>query len=430
MTETNRNLLRFIDASPTAWHACANLVSRLREERYEELRETEDWTLRPGGRYYVCRNGSSLIAFRVPEREFPGFLMMAAHSDSPLFKLRGKPDSPSAGAYVRLSVERYGSMLCAPWLDRPLSVAGRVTVREDGKLVTKLVNIQRDLALIPNLAIHMDSTANDGRKYDIKVDMLPLFGSEKAAGRMEAIAAEAAGVEAEDLVSTDLYLYPRTPGVCFGADEEYVAAPRLDDLQCVFGCFEGFLSAQPGKNAPLLCIFDNEEVGSTTKQGANSDFLVDTLWRICEALGRDFYRSVSSSFMVSADNAHAVHPNHPEYADSQDRPVMNGGIVIKHHANQKYTTDAVTEAVFTEICRRAGVPVQHYSNRADLRGGTTLGNISTSHVSVDSVDIGLAQLAMHSCYETAGAADTDYLIRAARCYYESGFRRTAEGIEL
>ncbi len=430
MTETNRNLLRFIDASPTAWHACANLVSRLREERYEELRETEDWTLRPGGRYYVCRNGSSLIAFRVPEREFPGFLMMAAHSDSPLFKLRGKPDSPSAGAYVRLSVERYGSMLCATWLDRPLSVAGRVTVREDGKLVTKLVNIQRDLALIPNLAIHMDHTANDGRKYDIKVDMLPLFGSEKAAGRMEAIAAEAAGVEAEDLVSTDLYLYPRTPGVCFGADEEYVAAPRLDDLQCVFGCFEGFLSAQPGKNAPLLCIFDNEEVGSTTKQGANSDFLVDTLWRICEALGRDFYRSVSSSFMVSADNAHAVHPNHPEYADSQDRPVMNGGIVIKHHANQKYTTDAVTEAVFTEICRRAGVPVQHYSNRADLRGGSTLGNISTSHVSVDSVDIGLAQLAMHSCYETAGAADTDYLIRAARCYYESGFRRTAEGIEL
>ncbi len=430
MTETNRKLLRFIDASPTAWHACANLISRLREEGYTELRETEGWDIRPGGKYYVCRNASSLIAFRVPEGEFPGFLMMAAHLDSPLFKLRGKPESPSAGVYTRLSVERYGSMLCAPWLDRPLSVAGRVTVREGGKLVTKLINIERDLALIPNLAIHMDRTANDGRKYDIKVDMLPLFGSEKAAGRMEAIAAEAAGVRPEDLVSTDLYLYPRTPGVCFGADGEYIAAPRLDDLQCAFGCFEGFFSAQPGKNAPLLCLFDNEEVGSTTKQGANSDFLADALRRICEALGRDFYRSVSSSFMVSADNAHAVHPNHPEYADSQDRPVMNGGIVIKHHANQKYTTDAVTEAVFTEICRRAGVPVQHYSNRADLRGGSTLGNISTSHVSVDSVDIGLAQLAMHSCYETAGAADTDYLIRAARCYYESGFRRTAEGIEL
>ena len=430
MTETNRKLLRFIDASPTAWHACANLVSRLYEAGYRELRETEGWELRPGGKYFIRRNGSSMIAFRVPEGEFSGFLMMAAHVDSPLFKLRGKPDSPSAGVYTRLSVERYGSMLCAPWLDRPLSVAGRVTVREGGKLVTKLVNIERDLALIPNLAIHMDRTANDGKKYDIKVDMLPLFGSEKAAGRMEAIAAEAAGVRPEDLVSTDLYLYPRTPGVCFGADEEYIAAPRLDDLQCAFGCFEGFLAAQPGKNAPLLCLFDNEEVGSTTKQGANSDFLVDALWRICEALGRDFYRSVSSSFMASADNAHAVHPNHPEYADSQDRPVINGGIVIKHHANQKYTTDAVSEAVFAEICRRADVPVQHYSNRADLRGGTTLGNISTSHVSVDSVDIGLAQLAMHSCYETAGAADTDYLIRAARAYYESGFHRTAEGIEL
>ena len=430
MTETNRKLLRFIDASPTAWHACANFVPHLLEAGYLELHETERWELHPGGKYFIRRNGSSMIAFRVPEGEFPGFLMMASHVDSPLFRLRGKPDSPSAGVYTRLSVERYGSMLCAPWLDRPLSVAGRVTVREGGKLVTKLVNIERDLALIPNLAIHMDRTANDGKKYDIKVDMLPLFGSEKAAGRMEAIAAEAAGVRPEDLVSTDLYLYPRTPGVCFGADEEYIAAPRLDDLQCAFGCFEGFLAAQPGKNAPLLCLFDNEEVGSTTKQGANSDFLVDALWRICEALGRDFYRSVSASFMASADNAHAVHPNHPEYADSQDRPVINGGIVIKHHANQKYTTDAVSEAVFAEICRRAGVPVQHYSNRADLRGGTTLGNISTSHVSVDSVDIGLAQLAMHSCYETAGAADTDYLIRASRSYYESGFHRTAEGIEL
>ena len=430
MTETNRKLLAFIDASPTAWHACANFSARLLAEGYTELKETEIWKLRAGGKYFVCRNGSSLIAFRLPEEPFSGFLMMAAHTDSPAFKLRGRPDAPSAGVYTRLSVERYGSMLCAPWLDRPLAVAGRVTVRENGKIVTKLVNIRRDLALIPNLAIHMDRTANDGKKYDIKTDMLPLFGSEKAMGRMEQIAAEAAGVAEEDLISTDLYLYPRTPGVVFGADGEFIAAPRLDDLQCAFGCFEGFLAAEAGKNAPLLCVFDNEEVGSTTKQGANSDFLADALWRICEALGREFYTSVAASFMASADNAHAMHPNHPEFADSQDRPVMNGGIVIKHHANQKYTTDAVTEAVFAEICRRAGVPVQHYSNRTDLRGGTTLGNISTAHVSVDSVDIGLAQLAMHSCFETAGSADTDYLIRAARAYYESGFRRSAEGIEL
>lgn len=430
MTETNRKLLRFIDACPTAWHACANLVSRLEAEGYAELRETESWEIRPGGKYYVCRNGSSLIAFRVPAGEFHGFLMMAAHSDSPSFKLRGKPDAPSAGLYTRLSVESYGSMLCASWLDRPLSVAGRVTVRGNGRISTRLINIERDLVLIPNVAIHMDRSANDGRKYDFKTDMLPLIGSEKAAGRMEVIAAEAAGVRPEDLISADLYLYPRTPGVCFGADGEYIAAPRLDDLQCVFGCFEGFLSAQPGKNAPLLCVFDNEEVGSSTKQGAGSGFLADTLRRVCAALGRDLYRSVAASFMVSADNAHAVHPNHPEYADSQERPAINGGVVIKHHANQKYTTDAVSEAVFSEICRRAGVPVQHYSNRADLRGGSTLGNISTAHVSVDSVDIGLAQLAMHSCYETAGAADTDYLIRAARAYYESGFYRSAEGIEL
>lgn len=430
MTETNRKLLDFIDASPTAWHACANLVNRLVSEGYEELRETASWPVAPGGKYFVRRNGTSLIAFRIPRGDFHGFLMMATHDDSPSFKLRAKPDAPSAGYYTRLSVERYGSMLCAPWLDRPLSVAGRVTVRENGKLTVKLINIQRDLLLIPNLAIHMDRTANDGKKYDIKADMLPLFGSEKAAGRLEAIVAEAAGVKPEDVVSTDLYLYPRTPGVVFGADEEFIAAPRLDDLQCAFGCMEGFLAAGEGKNAPLLCVFDNEEVGSTTKQGANSDFLVDTLWRICDALGRDFYRSVAASFMASADNAHAVHPNHPEFADSQDRPRINGGIVIKHHANQKYTTDAVTEAVFAEICRKAGVPVQHYSNRADLRGGTTLGNISTAHVSVDSVDIGLPQLAMHSCYETAGSEDTAYLIRAAKAYYECAYCHTAEGIEL
>ena len=311
MTETNRKLLAFIDASPTAWHACANFSARLLAEGYTELKETEIWKLRAGGKYFVCRNGSSLIAFRLPEEPFSGFLMMAAHTDSPAFKLRGRPDAPSAGVYTRLSVERYGSMLCAPWLDRPLAVAGRVTVRENGKIVTKLVNIRRDLALIPNLAIHMDRTANDGKKYDIKTDMLPLFGSEKAMGRMEQIAAEAAGVAEEDLISTDLYLYPRTPGVVFGADGEFIAAPRLDDLQCAFGCFEGFLAAEAGKNAPLLCVFDNEEVGSTTKQGANSDFLADALWRICEALGREFYTSVAASFMASADNAHAVHPNHP-----------------------------------------------------------------------------------------------------------------------
>ena len=430
MTETNRKLLDFIDQSPTAWHACAKLAERLLHENYQELLETDDWALQPGGKYFLLRNGSSLVAFRIPRKEFPGFLMMAAHSDSPCFKLRGKPDSPSAGLYTRLSVERYGGMLCAPWMDRPLSVAGRVTVRNEGRLLTRLINIDRDLLIIPNLAIHMDRKANEGKAYDLKADMLPLLGSEKAAGRMEAILAEAAGTVPENVVSADLCLYPRTPGVVFGADEEFIAAPRLDDLQCVFGCFEGFLSAGEGKNAPLLCVFDNEEVGSSTRQGADSDLLAETMRRICAALGRDLGRSAAASFMVSADNAHAVHPNHPEYADSQDRPRMNGGIVIKHNANQKYTTDAVSGAVFAEVCARAGVPVQHYSNRPDLPGGSTLGNISTAHVSVPTVDIGLAQLAMHSCYETAGSEDTEYLIRAARAYYESGYCQTAEGIEL
>jgi len=427
----NQKLLDFIAASPTAFHAVRNIKERLREAGFAELCEADEWHVEPGGKYFVRRNDSSIIALRLPESRPVGIMLAAAHSDSPSFKIK-ESAGVSDGKYVRLNVEKYGGMLCAPWMDRPLSVAGRVTLRDGGHIVSRLVDVERDLLLIPNVAIHMDRTVNDGKKYDPSKDMLPLF-SLSGAPSFDAVIAQELGVKEEDILSKDLFLYPRVAGTVWGAEGEFISSPRLDDLQCAFGCMEGFLSADGSKSITALCVFDNEEVGSGTKQGAGSGFLSDVLRRVCFALGLDesaFLALTANGFMLSADNAHAVHPNHGELADRNDRPVPNGGVVIKYNANQRYTTDSVSAAVFGEICRAAGVPVQRFTNRADMPGGSTLGNISLAHVALDSVDIGLAQLAMHSCYETAGAKDTEYLVSATREFFSRTFRKTPDGISI
>ena len=432
MTKINEQLISFLQASPTAWHAVENLADILKKDGYCELKETEDWQLTSGGRYLVRRNGSSVIAFQVPEGESRSFRITASHSDSPAFRIKEDPVFRSGGGlYASLNTERYGGMLCAPWFDRPLSVAGRVAVRTEEGIRLRNVCLDRDLLLIPSLAIHMDRSANDGKKYEAQTDMLPLFSLSEDPSLFKKMIAQAAQADPDDLLATELFLYVRTRGTLWGADEEFLSAPRLDDLQCVFGCLKGFQTCRKSGGAvPVFCVFDNEEVGSETAQGAGGTFLEDTLFRVAAALGKDaaaYRRMVASSFLVSADNAHAVHPNHPEYADRKDRPVINGGVVIKHNAARKYTTDAASAALFEEICRRAEVPFQHYTNRADLAGGSTLGHISLAHVSVDSVDIGLAQLAMHSCYETAGAMDTEYLIRAIEAYYSLACEKNGEG---
>lgn len=428
----NSALFDFIAACPSALHTAESVAKRLAAQGYTELFESEQWRLKPGGKYFTRRGGSAIIAFRAPAGEIKGYMIMAAHGDSPAFKIKESAETENDG-YRRLCVEKYGGMLCSTWLDRPLSLAGRVLVRGGKGLVSRLVNIDRDLLLIPNVAIHMDRGANDGKKYDVNVDMLPLLGQAARGAGLEALVAAELGVAEEDIVSKELTVYCRSEGRVWGAENEYISAPRLDDLQCVFGCMEGFLQAQQGQRAPVLCVFDNEEVGSGTKQGADSDFLSAVLRRIWAGLGLEeggYLPALAESFMVSADNAHAVHPNHPEYADRNDRPKMNGGIVIKYNANQKYTTDGVSAAVFGEICRRAGVKTQRFTNRPDLAGGSTLGNISSAHVSIDTVDIGLAQLAMHSAYETAGAEDTEALIRAAAAFFSSGLRRRGNEIEI
>lgn len=417
-----KELLTFIEKSPTAFHAVHTMKERLEAEGYENLLESRPWNLKVGGKYYVMRNGTSLIAFRIPKEDFTGFQMMASHSDSPTFRIKEYPEMEVENAYVKLNVEGYGGMICSTWFDRPLSVAGRVLVKTEQGIESRLVQVERDLLLIPSLAIHMNRKANEEQKWNVQKELLPLYGMVDSKESFFTVIAESAGVDAEKIIGSDLFLYNRVKGSIWGAKEEFLSSGRLDDLQCAFASLKGFLEAEEGDSIPMHCVFDNEEVGSSTKQGAASTFLVDTLQRICECLGKtpsQYRQAIANSFLLSADNAHAVHPNYSEKTCPTNRPILNGGIVIKYSANQKYTTDGVTAALFKTICERAEVPYQVFLNRSDMAGGSTLGNISANQVAVKSVDIGMPQLAMHSAYETAGVEDTAYLVKAARTFFAS-----------
>lgn len=418
VTEQVEKLFAFIKQSPTCYQAVENVGRELEASGYRQLEEKVEWELKPGGKYYVTRNGSSLIAFRLPAKELKGFRMIASHSDSPCFKVKENADMPAENAYVRLNVEKYGGMILSTWLDRPLSVAGRIALAGNGGV--RNVMIDKDLLLIPNVAIHMNRDMNKGVEYNVQTDMLPLFTGEHGEKTFLDLIAAQTGVGTEDILGTDLFLYNREEGRVFGADGEFACAPRLDDLACVYASLQAMLHGMPEEYANVTAVFDNEEVGSTTKQGAASTFLQDVLVRISEALGMTgsgYRRLLAGSFMISADNAHAVHPNHPEKADPTNRPYLNQGIVIKYHGGQKYTTDAVSAAYIKEICRQAGVPWQTYANRSDIAGGSTLGNLSAALVPVAAADIGLAQLAMHSAYETIGTKDVDYMVRAMECFF-------------
>jgi len=412
MDQRTEKLMAFLDASVSVYHAAAYLTDVLEDAGYVRLSEGKAWDLIAGGKYYLTRGGTAVLAFRVPETMPKGFLMSASHSDRPTFKV--KENAELKGKYTRLATEKYGGMLMAPWLDRPLSIAGRVMVETQDGVQSRLVNIDRDLMMMPNVAIHMNRQANDGYKWNPAVDTIALLGGEYAGGKLEELLEEVAGGE---ILGHDLFLYVRQKATVWGIDEEYISAAALDDLQCAWACTQGFLNAEDGGSIPVLCVFDSEEVGSSSVQGAASKLLESTISRICVSLDLDEQVMLSNSFMISADNAHAVHPNHPEYADANNAPVVNKGVVLKFNANLRYCTDGVAAAIFRKVCQKANVRVQTYCNRADVPGGSTLGNISLSHVSVPTADIGLPQLAMHSCYETAGVQDAIDLEKAMAVYY-------------
>ena len=419
-------LCGYLNGARSVYHAIYGIEQELKAQGYTRLQENAQWELVKGGKYYVVRGGTAVIAFRVPECEAKGFLMSASHSDRPTFKV--KENYEICGTYTKMAVEKYGGMIMSSWLDRPLSIAGRVTVETENGIENKLVDIDRDLLLIPNVAIHMNRQVNDGFKWNPAVDLLPLIGGKEAKGKLNALLEEQAGGK---ILGHDLYLYVRQKASVWGVEEEYISSAALDDLECAWGCTQGFLKAEnTTENIPVLCVFDAEEVGSGSVQGAASTMLPDVLGRICDALSLDEKRMIANSFMVSADNAHAVHPNHPEFADATNAPVMGSGIVIKFNSSLSYCTDGVSAAIFRKVCGKAGAAVQTYYNRADLPGGSTLGRISLGKISVPTVDIGLPQLAMHSCYETAAVADAIALEEAMAAFYASTLEAQENGYSL
>lgn len=419
-------LIKFLKNSPVAYNAIEEVKRELLENGFIEIAENATFVLEKGKKYFVTRNNSSLIAFKIGKNvtNHYGFNMICSHSDSPTFKL--KPNFESIqDIYNKVNVEPYGGMLCSTWLDRPLGLAGRVVLKHnDGVIESRIVNIDENILLIPNQCIHFNRNANSGYAYNMAIDMQPFFSQSLEKGALTSFIAKKLNIDEKAIISHDLYLYNRQEGVIWGLNKEYFSAPRIDDLGCVFTSLEGFLRGNNDRNISILGIFDNEEVGSLTRQGADSNFLDVTLRRINDGLGfnqDDFVASLASSFNISADNGHAVHPNFVGETDPNNKIYMNKGIGIKFNASQSYTSDGLSASLFAEICNKANVPYQYFTNRSDKRGGSTLGNISNSHISVLSCDIGLAQLAMHSSYETAGVNDIDYAIRAFEKFYSTYF---------
>ena len=427
--EVSKELISFISNSPSMFHSISTIETYLTEAGFTYLPEGQAWQIEKGHTYYTTRNHSSIIAFHVGEQlDDYHFQMTASHSDSPTYKVKTVPELNGPHEYLRLDVEGYGGMIDSTWFDRPLSVAGRVLVKTEQGIENRLLYIDKDILMIPNLAIHMNRSVNDGYKYNRQVDLCPLFscGALKK-GAFDQMVADELGVQVEDILGKDLFLVNRQAATIWGWKDEFVSSPKLDDLQCAFVSLKAFLASSNPHAINVYTCFDNEEVGSNTKQGAMSTFLQDVLKRINYSLHMSedaYYQAIARSFLVSCDNAHALHPNHSEKSDVVNCTFMNKGIVIKESANQKYTTDAFSRAVFTSICQKANVPVQFFANRSDMVGGSTLGNLSNTQVSVNAVDIGLTQLAMHSSFETGGILDTAYAIEALTTYYGTNIKIT------
>ncbi|GAA6428606.1 M18 family aminopeptidase [Dielma fastidiosa] len=425
--------LAFIQKSPSTFHAVHELKDTCLKAGFTELKEGTVWQLEKGRGYVVTRNGSSILAFKIGSKlSAPIFNITASHSDSPTFKLKENAEIESS-AYLQLNTEGYGGMIASSWFDRPLSLAGRLAVKKADKIEIQLYDAGRDLLMIPNVAIHMNRSINSGYNYNLQVDLLPLFSAKNKQGTLKKLIAEDIKAAEADILSMELNIYNRTPYSIWGAEEEFVSSPKLDNLECAYTTLDGFLKAQNDERICVYGCFDNEEVGSTSKQGADSTFLYDVLKRINANLGYDeeaYLAGLNHSFMLSADNAHALHPNHPEFSDKTNQVLMNQGVVVKGNANQKYTTDGVSNAIFKAICEQAGVPLQFYYNRSDMPGGSTLGNLSSRHVSIKTIDIGLAQLAMHSSYETAGIKDGQYMSQACQAFYETSLTMDEEAIRF
>ena len=404
---TVEQLIKFIDKSYTPFHVTENIKNMLLEAGFEYISSDLE-KLELGKKYFTIYNDSALVAFITPNTTSNNEIhIVASHNDSPTFKL--KPNYLLQDAnYVRFNTEPYGGAIYSSFMDKVLGIAGRVIYLEEGSLKTKLVNLP-DNVIIPNVAIHMNREVNSSMNLNPQVDMLPLFSLKKDNKLFS-----------KDIVSHDLFLYNKEKGLVWGQDNEFVSSPKLDDLECAYASIKAIEVQDANNFLNIAVVFNHEEVGSRSTNGAASNFLEDLIKNIVKKLNlENFEKIIKNSLIVSADNAHAIHPNHPEHSDKTNYPVLNGGVVIKHQAGLSYTTDALSEAVFKMVCEKASVPTQSYTNRSDKRGGGTLGSILLATLPISSVDIGLAQLAMHSSFETAGSKDIDYLIKALNSFYKT-----------
>ena len=425
-----KGLFGFLDKSVSPFHSAAAACEMLEQEGYTLCPEGQPWKLEQGGRYYTTRNGTAVLAWRMPQGKLTGWHVTASHGDSPTWRIK-VPDIKDGG-YLKAETEGYGGMIAPTWLDRPLGVAGRLLVKTAQGVETRLVAPDRALLCIPNVCIHFDREANTGKNWNYQVDLQPICGLENGTALMEILAAEA-GVSAGDILSHDLVLCTRQKAERVGVDGELFMSGRIDDLECAYTTLCGFLAGE-GKEAgraDVWCMFDNEEVGSSSRQGAQGTLMADTMARIEEAMGVTREESVcarTNSLLLSADNGHATHPNHPEKSDPRSPVRLGGGILLKYNASQTYTTSGFTAAAFQQICGKAGVPVQIFANRADVRGGSTLGNLLGHQIAIPMVDIGLAQLAMHSAVETASCADVMYMVKACETFYNTPIFQPADGV--
>lgn len=415
MKKCASELFEFINTSPTPYHAIDNIKTRLLKDGFLELSERDEWKLSCGRKYFVTRNGTSIIAFKYTGKG-RGFAITASHSDFCALKLKASLEA-TGDAYTTLPVERYGGMINYTWFDRPLSIAGRVQIRENGSICSRLVNLEGHSAVIPSVAIHMNRGVNDGFAPNVAKDMSALVCAGKTS--IAKTVSDALGVAEEDILTYELFLYASESAVTLGEDESLIVAPRIDNLAGAFTTLKAFVDSN-GEKCAVYAVFDNEEVGSQTKQGAASDFLGTVLERISG--GREeYFREIADSFMLSVDNAHAVHPNHPELSDRANAPKLSGGVVLKFDANQRYTTDSVSSALVYELAARSGAKLQVFHNRSDMPGGSTLGSIANTKVSALTADIGIPQLAMHSAVETACADDLCEMVKLTKALYECDF---------
>ncbi|MCM1305641.1 MAG: M18 family aminopeptidase [Lachnospiraceae bacterium] len=425
----SQGLLRYLNNSPTAYHAVENAAEILRENGFQELKETAEWSLEQGGRYYVTKNGSCIIAFTTGEGSLAesGFRIIGAHTDSPGFKIKPGSCIVTPDGYVKINVEVYGGVILSTWFDRPLALAGRVIVKEGGTLKEKLVRIHKPVLMIPNLCIHFHRDVNDKCSYNKQTDMLPLLSMKEE--NMEKgdyllnILEEETGIGRGDVLDYELFLYEYQEGIFTGRRGEFISASRIDDLALVYAGLTALTGSKDGGNAcKVFAAFDNEEVGSASAQGARSGILLRILDRICKNLGlteEACFRAIANSTSVSADTAHAVHPNYSDKHDPECRPVLGGGPVVKYSASQRYGTTAFSAAYFMEACGRAGVPCQKFVNRNDTTGGSTIGPFLSSLTTIPTVDIGIPVLAMHSVREFGAVMDNVYTEMAFQAYFGS-----------